>query len=251
MRKNYTGYAWELWAYATYPFLRKNTPEKKFFIFGTGRNGSSLLVNLLDNHQMIQCNGELLLRKVLFPKRYIQIKEKLTTKQIYGFKLLSAHFEYQGIENGKEFIAWLIDNGYQMISLRRKSLFRQAVSHVYAKQRHRYHEFKSNEVTRSIVQIPTEELFAELTWMNKLRKLEDQILAEYPAFLLYYEDDLMFEDAQQKCVDRVCAFLGIPSTPVSSDLIRITPDDPRKFIENYDEVCKFIEGTEYSKYLFS
>ena len=144
--KPYMGYVREVLTYLGYPFLPKSEPEKKFVIFTVGRSGSTLLVNLLHSHEQIHCDDELYKRKLFSPIRYLRCKTLLSSKKIYGFKLNTYHFRDQKIVNPKVFINEVFEEGYQIISLRRRNIVRQAISHMYALHRDIFHHKETHPV---------------------------------------------------------------------------------------------------------
>jgi len=66
---------------------------------------------------------------------------------------------------------------------------------------------------------------------------------------LTYEDDLLKPETHQDTMDRIFDNLGLESCSVKSDLIRITSNDFRDFISNYDEFESRIVNSPYSMYL--
>jgi len=250
MKRAYTGYIREAFTYSTYFFRPKRHPVKKFFIFSFGRSGSNLLVSFLNSHPQIQCDNELLWKRVLSPKRYLKCHERLSKKDIYGFKFLSSHFEVQNIRDPQIFVEDLHASGYQIISLKRRNLIRQAISHLYAFYRGKFHHSEEQgEQTFVTMSLDPAKLEQELQWIDSLHQLEDSILANLPYLRLYYEDDLNDAINQQAAVDRITAFLGIPSARIGTNLKRTTPEDLSTIIENYDEVMTFVRGTKYYKEL--
>lgn len=246
VKRPYSGYVREALTYFSYPFRPKRDPMTKFLIFTFGRSGSNLLVSLLDSHPMISCNSELLLKRVLFPKQYLKCKERLGTKSIYGFKLLSSHFRIQKIPNPREFFNSLYQDGYSIISLRRRNAFRQSISHLYAEHRGKFHHFRdSGEQKFNSMRLDLEALQNELDLVDELLVLEDSLLAQVPYLRLYYEDDLQDAINHQATVDRVCEYIGIPTAPVTTNLIKTTPEDLTEIIENYAELEAFISGTRF------
>ncbi|MEJ5201243.1 MAG: hypothetical protein WHV66_03320 [Anaerolineales bacterium] len=249
MKRPYTGYIRELFTYSTYLFRPKRNPRKKFIIFTFGRSGSNLLVSLLNAHPLIQCDNELLWKRVLFPWRYIQCREKLSMKDVYGFKLLSSHFELQKINDPQEFVNRLSFAGYQIISLKRRNSVRQAISHLYASYRGKFHHFvEQGEQNFVTMRLDPAKLGQELEWVDRLHALEDRVLQNLPYLRLYYEDDLCDASHQQLAVDRISAYLGIPSASIGTNLQKTTPDDLASIIENYDEIKSFIQGTKYAEF---
>lgn len=252
MRRAYTGYLREAYTYLTYPFSPKRSPARKFFIFTTGRSGSNLLVSLLNSHPLIQCNSELLLKRVLNPELYLKCHERLARKDIYGFKLLSIHLEIQRIGDPQGFIDRLCASGYQIISLKRRNIVRQSISHLYANYRGKFHHSQNQgEQVFVPMRLEPEQLFRELQLLERLNTLGDQLLAGRSHLSLYYEDDLSEADRQQGAVDRVSEFLGIPPAKLGTSLVKTTPEDLSLIIENYAEIRDSLAGTPYAPYLNS
>ena len=79
----------EAYNYGQYFLRQPDLPKKKFIIFGWGRSGSILLVSLLDSHNKIHCDGEILHNPVLSPHLQIKLCASRCHKPIYGFKLLT------------------------------------------------------------------------------------------------------------------------------------------------------------------
>jgi hypothetical protein len=250
MKRAYTGYLREAYTYLTYPFSPKRSPAQKFFIFTTGRSGSNLLVSLLNSHPLIQCNSELLLKRVLKPELYLACHERLSRKDVYGFKLLSIHLEIQHIRDPKGFIDRLCSSGYQIISLKRRNIVRQSISHLYASYRGKFHHLQDQgEQVFVPMRLEPEQLFQELQLLERLNALGDQLLADRPYLSLFYEDDLSDAARQQGTVDRISEFLGIPPAKLGTSLVKTTPEDLSVIIENFAEIRDCLAGTPYGSYL--
>ncbi len=250
MKRAYTGYLREAYTYITYPFSPKRSPSQKFFIFTTGRSGSNLLVSLLNSHPLIQCNSELLLKRVLKPEMYLKCHERLSRKDVYGFKLLSIHLEIQEIRDPKSFINQLCSSGYLIISLMRRNIVRQSISHLYANYRGKFHHSEKQGEQKFVpMWLDPQKLLQELHFLERLNRLGDQLLADQPHLSLFYEDDLSNPASQQDTVDRVANYLGIPSANIGTNLVKTTPEDLSHVIENYAEIVDFLAGTPYASYL--
>ncbi len=115
INQSVVGYGVETFNWLSHPFLKKTLPSKKFVIFGSGRSGSTLLTKLLDKHSQIECYGEILRRKMLFPGSYIERCSQTAQKPIFGFKLLSYQLQttQTSIQNKKTFLSNLVKDGYQ------------------------------------------------------------------------------------------------------------------------------------------
>ncbi len=247
---SYKGYLKEVFIYSTYIVRPKRIPSTKFVIFGYGRSGSNLLVDLLNSHPYIYCNYELWGKKVFFPKLYIKCCEALTREDVYGFKLLSSHFEIQGVDNPLEYMMELNNKGYKIISIKRRNILRQALSVLYAVNRKKFHHKRIEGVQeKKWMNVDMDKLLTELRFIDRLNELEEQILKELPYLRLFYEDDLIDGTKHQITVDKISDFLGITNARVKTDLVKTTPDDLSDFVENLDDLKGFIGQTKYSGYL--
>lgn len=247
MKRPYTGYIREIFTYTTYPIRPKKNPDKKFFILTFGRSGSNLLVSILSSHPLIHCDNELLWKRVALPEVYLKCHERLSRKDVYGFKLLSSHFDVQKIAKPKAFIEKMCSAGYQIISLKRRNAVRQAVSHIYASYRDKFHHLSHQGEQKFVtMNLDLDEFQKELQWIDNLNALEDMILVDFPFLRLYYEDDLNNPLNQQVAVDHISEYLGIPSAGICTNLVKTTPDNLAQIIENYADIKTYLATTKYA-----
>jgi LPS sulfotransferase NodH len=250
MVREYTGYLREIYTYSSYPFRPKNTPHTKFLIFSIGRTGGNLLASLLNSHSKINCRDELLLKPVFLPVEYLKMNESLSAEDVYGFKLNTFHFRVQKINDPVKFVQNLVEQGYQIVHLQRRNFLRLAISHLYAVHRKKFHH-KSNQGLQSQIRMSVgiPELEDELELLEGYRVIEDSVMENVNSLSLYYEDDLLNENCHQSTVDRIAEYLEIPPDIVKTDYIKTTPADLSSFIENYDELKRYLSSTRYSKYI--
>jgi hypothetical protein len=134
-------------------------------------------------------------------------------------------------------------------------MLRQVLSNFYV--RHRggyaggYHHHRSSdgtpEVTRMRVNI--EELDYWLRENERRARNEEATLSGLRSLDLVYERDLQRAEDHQGTVDRVAEYLGIRPVPVKPGLARLTTDDLAKFVSNHDEIVRFVEQTNYRRFL--
>lgn len=248
--KPYTGYVHEAITYISFPFSRKNKPAKKFVIFTVGRSGSTLLVSLLNSHEQIYCDDELFKKKLFSPLRYLKYKSQLSSKPVYGFKLNTYHFRVQQTDSPESFLREISNAGYQIISLQRKNLLRQAISHMYALERDKFHHNTSQgNLDYDVFTVDLDILKSELELFEEYKLQHENLLAPFDCLQLYYEDDLLDKTKHQETADRVANFLGVPSAPVRTNLVKTTPQKISDFVANYDEIAKFLADTVYASNL--
>lgn len=248
--KPYTGYVRELYTNLSYPFHSKSEPSKKFVIFTVGRSGSSLLVSLLHSHDKIHCDDELFRRRLLSPLRYLHHKALLSSKPVYGFKLNTYHFRDQKVESPKAFMKEIYDDGYQIISLKRRNIVRQAISHMYAIHRDKFHHQETQGKQYYEEFAIDLELFQEkLDLFEGFRTQHTHLVEGFPHLQLYYEDDLLDATKHQTTVDRIADFLDVYPVQVSSRYAKTTPKQLADFVTNYSDVKAYLENSKYAEYI--
>ncbi|MEM1369076.1 MAG: hypothetical protein AAGG02_13880, partial [Cyanobacteria bacterium P01_H01_bin.15] len=203
--------------YVRYLISRPSGPAKRFVIFGRGRSGSTLLVDLLGSLDSVCCDGEILHYRVYFPKLHIETQAAKAPATVYGFKLLSYQLgSVQGIANPADFLRSLEQAGYQFIYLQRRNLLRHALSNIVARQREQFHFRDSSQRTKH--QIDVDEVLKWMKSSQRMRVKELSWLSGISYLELFYEDDLLDSDRHQATIDRVCSYLQIPSAPVKTNL---------------------------------
>jgi len=233
--KPYTGYVRELLTYASYLFQSRSDPSQKFVIFTVGRSGSSLLVSLLHSHDQITCDDELFRRRLFSPLQYLRCREMLSVKDVYGFKLNTYHFRDQKIQDPQLFLSKIHDDGYQIISLRRRNIVRQAISHMYAIHRDKFHHKETQgKLEYQKFHVDIDYLQVEIDKFEGFRALHSRLISDFPHLKIFYEDDLQDSTQHQNTIDRVVDFLDVPPAKVSTRFSKTTPRQLADFIENYE-----------------
>jgi len=225
-------------------------PEKKFVIYAYQRTGSTLLVDLLNSHPEINCKGELLLNKMHNPKRYLQIQAGMAESPIFGFKLLTPHFDYQKIRDPRAFMAGLYESNYQIILLQRQSTFRTALSLLYAIKSWRFHfQNPQAHIQLEKITINPDELVSKINWIEHSKKIQEDSVMHLPHLKLTYEGDLLDNERHQMAIDNICDYLQIPHAPVNSQFIKLTPDCISQLVTNMDEIVDYFRKSPYRDYL--
>ncbi len=111
--------------------------QKRFFIFGQRRTGSTLLVSLLNSHPDIRCYSELFypgrwnvhIRRFLkplafrYPLLYLDGVCRTSFRPIVGFKLMTHQNEELG-----NLMRQLIERGWRVIAVRRHDIVQRVLS---------------------------------------------------------------------------------------------------------------------------
>lgn len=247
--KRFGGYLSEISLSVRYIPKKKRDPKNKFVIFGYQRTGSTLLVDLLDSHPLIECEGELLLNHMFNPNRFLYRRARLSREDIYGFKLLTPHFAYQGIKQPDIFIQGLVDSGYKIIKLIRINILRTAISLIYAINSGKFH-FQRSSKNKGVPKICIDltELIEKIHWIEYSISLQDQAISDFPYLEVIYEDDLIDPSCHQETVNRISDYLGVQYEPVKTKWVKYS-DDLSQTIMNIDEIKTFIRDTKYSEFL--
>lgn len=249
------GYLFELFTYLSYPLRKRSTPKGKFVIFGTGRSGSTLLVNLLNSNSNIFCDNEIYHRKVMFPFLYLKFRSILGNKKVYGFKCLTYHLALSlgcdTEEQKKAYLRQLTEKGYKIIYLRRHNIFRQGLSNLYARYKNQFHSNAQAGVRNKGKKMPVE--IEELDrWMKALEEqigVESRLLEGIPHLELSYEDDLSNSESHPQTFAKLSNFLGIQFEVPETKLRKVTPKSLDSFIENPEEVIAFLNENGYGHLL--
>ena len=230
--------------------------DRRFVIYCRGRDGSTLLVDLLNQLPGVHCDGEILHVRVLAPRLYVRGRQSIAPGQAYGFKLLHHHLtEVQRVSDPAAFLRHLDRSGYKIIHLRRENLLRQVLSNFYVRHRggyaggHQHHRSADGapEVTRMSVNL--EELDYWMRESGRRAQSEQAALSGLDCLQLVYERDLQRVDEHQRTADRVAGYLRVRSAPVTAGLARLTTDEIADFVSNHDELVRHLEQTEHRRFL--
>lgn len=223
-----------------------------FVVLSRGRTGSTLLVDLLRCHPAIRCEGEVLSHRIFVtsPEILIRARARLFASRVYGFKIRPAHYGAQGIRHPKAFLAALQAEGWRLVHLRRRNVLRVALSSLRREQTKIVHRKVGDEPDESApLDVPIDRLLTRMARVEHEMRTEEELLGALPHLRLTYEDDLLREGARQPALDRVFAFLGLPSVPVSTRYLRLSTDDLSAVIRNHDEVRQALAGTRSERFL--
>ncbi len=252
---NSNNFRWEILFYLKALLHYPKHDIKKFIIFAQGRSGSSLLVDLLNNHPDIKCDGEILnvvhAGKKFFPIFYVKSKAKTYKEEIYGFKvkLYQLHGDSKPDQNidPKKFILNLYKSGWKIIYLRRHNIFRQAISGYVAKSRGKWHhQTNKGELALSKIKINPDRLLKRLRAREKYLCDEKEILKTIPHLEIIYEENLLKD--MEKTMDKIFKYLEVHPYPVRTNLIRTSKDTLQDYIVNYKEIKDYFLNTKYARF---
>ncbi|MEM6253216.1 MAG: hypothetical protein AAF821_09860 [Cyanobacteria bacterium P01_D01_bin.156] len=235
---------------ASYLLKRPSLTPVKFVLFGRGRSGSTTLVSLLNGVQSIQCDGEILSRRVLLPQLYLQSCCAKSHATAYGCKILSYQIrDVQPIVRRRQFLHRLNNAGFKVIYLRRRNLFLHAISNLRARVLG-FHKKKTDSLVKAkAITVEPESIVDWIRRSETLASYELELLQGLEILSLTYEDNLQRTVQHQETVDQICEFLGVPSSPVTSDYRKQSSSRWQDAIANHQEVTGFLSKTPYAHYL--
>lgn len=251
------GYVIELTNYALFPIKKKASAaeigKNKFVIFCHGRSGSTLLSNLLNSHPDINCDGEILSRKVFSPSLLIKCRSLISSKKVYGFKLLSYQLrDVQKVGNPRSFLENLQNHGYKIIFLRRSNMLRLVLSVMYAEFRNEWHHKQSEGKVKHTTKmnVDVKEMVKRLNESDETYTFESELMDGLSHIPITYEGDLEDSNAHASTIKKISDFIGVPyAMPSEPSLVKITPKSLDGFVENVDEIRQALSGTKFEKYL--
>lgn len=231
------------------PIFRGVKPERRFVIVAQARTGSTLLGDLLRSHEMIDCDGELFLHWRWLPEQYILSRMKLTNKPVYGFKLLTYQPEgVLGFSSLSPIIDWLESNDFRMIYLRRDNVLRHALSQLNARV-NQFSQRGESHLERRRLLIDRDAIFHWMKVVTSRRIMDESIMKDRKFLDIRYERDLEDSKNWQALFLRIDEFLEVKSHLPNSSFKKVTPGRLEELVENFQELCEMLAGTEFEKYL--
>ncbi|MEO1401282.1 MAG: Nodulation protein H [Cyanobacteria bacterium J06635_1] len=239
----------DLWCCGVAWCRQRPLPANCFVIFGRGRSGSTLLVDLLNCHPQIFCAGEILRQPVLMPIWRVRRHALPHAHQVYGFKLLTYQLrEVQPLPSDTYFLQALQQQGYRIIYLKRNNFLRQAISLIRA-ETWRFHQRGSDSGYAQPVTINIDQLIRYIQGFEAKCDYETRALSTLPHLSLTYETDLALEAQQRQTENRLFEYLELPPVAVKTRLKKLVAPSLADAIANYSAVQQALLPTKYSRFL--
>ena len=225
---------------AVHDTLKRPRPDARHvLIYAQGRTGTTLLESLLASTGHFVGLGEPLhhyTREVWSPLRHVRGMGRAASSNVVahvkGSQLVR---ERRRPVDPCTFLRAMHDDGWTIVHVRRLGLFEQVLSECVALDRGAYH--KSDDRAEDLrLQITPKDFVKRLERRLKYREQDREALEQVPYLDVVYEDDLRDAARHQHTADRICIELGLPTSPVTTQLRRIGGTDPRDWLENYDEI---------------
>jgi LPS sulfotransferase NodH len=239
-------------AYANLAVGHAPPDQVRFVVLAQSRTGSSLLVDLLNAHPDIHCDGELLMHRVYAPRRFVEGSAARAAERAYGFKVKIYQLtSKQRYERPGDFLDALCDRGWLVVHLRRDNLVRQSVSILAAKARGAYsHAISDGPLRDGPLTVDVARMLQILEKRAVHAEAEATCLERVPHLRVCYEDDLLREAAQRATAARLFRLLGVdPDVAVRTKWVRTGRDRLADSIANYAEVEAGLAGTRFAAHL--
>lgn len=233
----------------------------RFVLLANYRSGSTLLASLLNSHPEVFCDGEIFYPfivggprsgKMLSPHAYVRGRENFSRgNTAYGFDLKLDQLSKVNSQclHGPfgDLVARLHGEGWKLVHLSRRNLFRQCLSNHLARARRVWHQ--TEEVGLGAQRIEPEDLWRQMVRFEKLAALETECLRDLPRLELVYERDLLAAENHGETAGRVFAHLGLGPAPVKTALRKVSAPHPARDVLNYEELAAFIRGTRFAAFV--
>ncbi len=177
--------------------------------------------------------------------------KKWNTVETVGVKDFSSNLPRRGIEN------YLHErNDIQVISLYRRNSLKRYISHkkmegggtIYVEGNNK----EPNTQNLNRIKLDLDALLPELRIFETQLQEHLQLVKSLPSSrtISFCYEDIFSENSKMDLVkDEILDFLGVPAINVESGHKKILSDDIKEIVENYQEVCSFLKGTEFEKYI--
>jgi LPS sulfotransferase NodH len=267
------------------PLLNGGRPAL-FIVFGHQRTGSTLLASKLNSHPRIRCHEEVFLpwvdsdpslRQWLRERHLgqaLRILPNIRTTflaslsdasavpsdvRAIGFKVmynqLSAWPTLGYLAPGAGRLlqdpalrGWLRANRVLIVHTLRRNHLKIIVSHKLAEQSRRFHSRDAIAECRKVL-VPVLGLKLRLRRLEQAERAARHSIAGLPCIEIWYEDYVA--GGAHESDARVCAALGlsVPAGGLTSALSKVSSDNLREAIINYEQVAAHLSGSRFERFL--
>lgn len=201
---------------------RSLDPPVRFLLLTSGRSGSTLLISLLESVPGVRCGTEVLRAYRGDPAarlRKIARREAITGATAWGTSVHPEHLLFTQTTDSPAWVEDRHDEGYGLILLTRANAVGTALSVLVAEATGRWHQHAAEGGGEApAVVIDPARLLKVVLHVEGSTQAARRMVGNRSHLALDYDTDLAEAEGHQVTADRVCAFLGVPSGPVSSTL---------------------------------
>lgn len=228
----------------------------RFLILCSGRSGSTLLADMLNNHPHIFCDGEVFgampKSKLRSPSDFLSSRSRLTGRMVYGCKVKIydlTQYQQMSMHQSSMFLTQLYQNGWKFIHIRRTNLFLQALSSLVAEHRKAYHFMSRSKFEEAPMHLDADSLPWRIRLLQTYQEQENYVLRTLEHLSINYERDLYENERHQSTLDLILDHLELERVKAKSEFVRTSSDNPSKYISNYTDLITKLRGTDLERYL--
>lgn len=234
--------------YQVRDILFGNRNYQKFVIITRSRTGSNLLVSLLNNHPNIHSEGEVFRR--IGGTSCLEIWNSIFTSKLSRIKYVGFKIFYYHPLDSDDISVWNYlkeDHEIKVIHLRRENMLQTIVSRKIAGKTDVWSSAGNNKLPLSERQIflTAQECNSEFSKTEDNERLTRDNFSTHPFLEVTYED---LVDNNQKVMNNIFEFLGIPSFLVSSKLKKQNGESLSNLITNFNSLKQEFVNTKYEHF---
>jgi LPS sulfotransferase NodH len=225
----------------------------RFLVVCPPRTGSELLVELLDSHPLVRCEGELFKAPRPAPLRYAAGRSAIARRRgaaAWGCKLLDQQLLWQSASFGspEELLRRATEQGFVLVHLTRRDLLAQAASVLHSTSQG-FHFREGDGVTFEPFHADVALFIATLHLLDDHAGQIEAAFGDLERVRLVYEDDLLTPERQAAGAARVFAAVGVAPAPVRSTLRPAAPLAAADRITNWADVAAAVRLTRFAGHL--
>lgn len=221
----------------------------RYVLFLVARVGSTYLTSLLNSHANVTAAGEALrdLEEEGAEAQLQWARDFLNPPLVSRNAAMGFNVKLVHLVDPAAFAELLYEEECKIIHLRRRNRIKAVVSRLNGRRLYKrtgmWGLFDESERPGAF-HVDPEEFDEFLKHRERVdAELENYVKSlELPTLNLFYEDLLADED---EFLDGVFTFLNVPAKPVEGKTLKITSDDLRDVLLNFDEIRANYVGTEY------
>jgi len=230
--------------------IGSNSQIKCFVIFFQGRVGSTYLIEIMASHPEIFAVGEKFHDRRKNPAvQLAAMREFLIPTNVQGYRAIGFKTKLHDVGDPKGLAKLLREQRAYLIYLGRRNRVKHAISWIMAHHLYQttgdWNLYKHEDRPAATAISPTD-FQTSLKWVEERNQaLIDYVMSlELPTLSLYYEDLLTNE---QENIRLALSFLGVQPLAEKGNAIKVTDDDLRNVLVNFEELRSFYAGTRYEQ----
>lgn len=221
---------------------------RRCLLFAQGRTGSTLFGELLDSHPEMHFAHEILRAKVPSVRLWVAGERRRHPTLVYGFHVKIYQLtDVQGVADPARWLRRMADQGWRVLSLRRRNVLRHVLSNLAINATGLTHDRLGQGPTR--LTVDPVELVRWMDIRSEVGRRETAALSGVNHEAFVYEDDLLDSANWPETMARAFSFIGLDPVPVGTTLKRRNPGRLPDLIENYDEVAAAVASAGYAAFL--